>query len=99
MSDPSKKLALRIHDEVGSDDTSLVLVLTCPAVQWKRRLLFRYLHVQAVPHLRHRGGRQGSSEWRQRCCHLLPEGRQSPWRGHKGMFYSQSFLLLHEKLT
>jgi hypothetical protein len=101
MSDPSSKLALRIHDEVGLERilSPTPPSTNMPVVQWKRRLLLGYLHVQTVPHLWHRRGRQGGPEWRQRCRDLLPQGRQGPRRSHKGRFYSgPSILLLHLKL-
>ena len=63
MYDETKILTLRVHDECMSPSSSaLVYAKASLARQWLRRLRLRHLHLQTLPHLRHRGVHSWCSE-------------------------------------
>jgi len=63
MSDESKELTLRVHDECKmSLFFPAASYLTDASRQWFRRVRLGYLYVQALPDVRYRGMYQGCSE-------------------------------------
>ena len=94
MSDESKELTLRVHDECSfffhlpHDPPSHTSIYR----QRIRRHWLRYMHMQTLPHLRHRGVHTRCTE--RRCGHrrVFPERRQGVGRGYKVRLFS-TFLI------